>query len=218
MTGAFSVRPYQKADEPAVRRICVDTARLGATRPAEWLFSSYWTMYYTRFELESAWVAADAGGELAGYLTGCLDTLRYRRVMKRAVLPWLAIKCTLLGTWALPASRLFLLNRIAAWSRPEEDPEGLLEKFPAHLHVNLLSPARRQGIGGALIGSFVECATRAGVPGIHLETLEENREACRFFERQGFTLFARKFPFRKIDPALADRAVAVYARPLPRSA
>lgn len=209
-----TVRPYEARDRGAVRAICVANGALPErSRPEDWLFADYWTRYYTDREPGHVWVA-DARGTVTGYLTAAFDTARYRRDMKRRVLPGILVRSALRGTIADPRSRAFILRRIAAWSNMDADPAGLLERFPGHLHVNLAEEARGAGLGAALVEACLAEGRRNGVAGFHLETMSDNARAIRFFEKLGFTEIGRRFPFRHIDPAQADRAVLVYGRPL----
>ena len=197
-----------------MRAICVDNGRLPErSRPEDWVFADYWTRYYTRREPEHAWVAA-RDGAVAGYLTAAFDTARHGREMRSRILPGILVRMSLRGTIMHAPSRLFLLKRWATWSSPDPEPAGLLENYPAHLHVNLREGARNGGLGAALVDGCLAEAKRANVPGIHLKTLYENAGACRFFERMGFALVGKQFPFARIDPALKDRAVVVYGRRL----
>jgi ribosomal protein S18 acetylase RimI-like enzyme len=210
---AVRIRRFAREDIPAVRDICVATGRMKpSTAPAPWIFARYWTDYYTRFEPSHSLVAVGADNRVVGYLTACYDTRVFRRKMKRSVLPSLLMRSVLSGAMAHPASRNFIVKRVSAWAAPDPDPEGLLEKFPAHLHVNILKEAQGKGVGQALMERFLKEAREAGVKGVHLETLASNLPACRFFIRAGFREFARLYPFKKLDPAQAGRAVIVYAR------
>jgi len=207
------VRRLERADIPAVRDICVATAKLKpAQAPAPWMFARYWTDYYTRFERGHALVAVGAEGRVVGYLLACHDTKRFRQRMKTAILPSILMRAVISGAVAQTPSRTFLVRRLGVWAAPEPDPAGLLTKFPAHLHINLLKEAQGKGGGQALLARFLAEAGEAGVKGVHLETLASNMPACRFFIRAGFQEYARLYPFKKLDPAQADRAVIIYAR------
>ena len=213
-TAPGGVRPFRREDEPAVRAICVENARLPeAARHEDWVFADYWTRYYTRREPEHVWVA-EKDGVVVGYLTAAFDTTRHNREMRSRVLPGLLLRMSVRGTIMHMPSRLFFLKRWATWSAPDPEPAGLLETFPAYLHVNLRDGARGLGLGAALMEACLAEATRAALPGIHLKTLETNAGAIRFFERMGFSLVGKQHPFARLDPALKDRAVVVYGRRL----
>ena len=62
---------------------------------------------------------------------------------------------------------------------------ALTAQFPAQLHVNVSASARSQGIGGKLVGAFVEDARLHGCEGAHVVTGRGMRNSG-FYERLGF--------------------------------
>jgi GNAT superfamily N-acetyltransferase len=64
--------------------------------------------------------------------------------------------------------------------------ELLDERWPAHLHINLLPAARGTGLGRRLMESWLEQLRQAGSAGCHLGTILENTRAVTFFEKMGF--------------------------------
>ena len=58
--------------------------------------------------------------------------------------------------------------------------------FIDHLAVD--TRARRHGVGGALIGRAIDWARERRLPGVMLETQNNNVAACKLYERLGFTL------------------------------
>jgi GNAT superfamily N-acetyltransferase len=63
-------------------------------------------------------------------------------------------------------------------------------RFPAHLHINVLSDARGGGIGTALIEAFAKSCKAQEIAGCHAVTADGHRNN-RFFESCGFTAQAR---------------------------
>ena len=208
----LQIRPFVRGDAPAIREICVATGRLRPSQaPEPWIFARYWTDYYIRFEPSHLLVAAQ-GDRVVGYLSSSYDTKGFRKCMRRRILPSLLLRSVLTGAVAHPPSRNFLVKRVSAWAEHESDPPGLLEKFPAHIHIDILKEAQGKGGGTALMERFLAQAREARVPGVHAETLAGNMQGCRFFVKAGFREYARRYPFRKLDPSQAERAVIVYAR------
>lgn len=190
-----TVRPFQARDRDAVRRISYETADGGkpgdSISPDRDFIADLLTAYYTDFEPESAFVAV-AGGEVAGYLTGCLDTRREIKVLFARVIPRAFARGFLAGalfradTWRLVWSALKAALACGA-SRGVD-----LALFPAHLHVNILEGFRGMKIGPRLMEAFERAAKAAGAPGIHLSVREDNAAARRFFEKSGYTLVGRQ--------------------------
>jgi GNAT superfamily N-acetyltransferase len=61
----------------------------------------------------------------------------------------------------------------------------LTARYPAHLHINLDTAWRNQGIGARLIAAFVEHAARRRVRGVHVVTGAAARNVG-FYRREGF--------------------------------
>ncbi|KAF2195040.1 GCN5-related N-acetyltransferas-like protein [Zopfia rhizophila CBS 207.26] len=66
---------------------------------------------------------------------------------------------------------------------------NLLERYPAHLHIDILPEHQRRGYGPKLINTFLEKVKAEGAAGVHLKMLIENVEAKRFYEKLGFRIF-----------------------------
>ncbi len=62
--------------------------------------------------------------------------------------------------------------------------------YPAHLHINLASGYRSQGLGGRLVESFCIHARAAGAPGVHVVTGAGMRNVG-FYQRWGFAEVVR---------------------------
>jgi ribosomal protein S18 acetylase RimI-like enzyme len=172
-----------------VRHICHLTGYMGD--PVDWLwrdeesFADLFTAYYTDAEPESALVA-ELDGVVAGYLLGCVDSRRawnpatvfLRQLVRRGI----AVR---------PGTAGFVWRSFADIARDalhrRLPPSPLFdERWPAHLHIDLLPALRRRGVGHVLVQRWMETLRSAGVAGCHLETIGENRAAIAFFESAGF--------------------------------
>lgn len=204
MASDIIVRSYQSQDREAVRQIACDTADMG--EPVESFFgdreviADLLTRYYTDYESESLWVA-EYEGKVIGYLTGCLDSRRYFRVMAWRLVPQIVIKSILRGvllrqdTWGLFRAAI-KTGRLSGFKR--HIPLG---KYPAHLHVNIQKGFRSENIGRHLVERFIEQLEVRGLRGIHLAVRQDNVRARKFFEHLGFielsrypTVYTRKGP------------------------
>lgn len=181
------IRTYRAPDEQAVRRICFDTALLGQPMAPYFgdsqLVTDALLSYYIRFEPESLFVA-EADGQVAGYLSGCLDTHRFEVLYRRYVLPRIAWRWLLRRHWLRRNAwdLLFASARHArAWEASRQD---LLHTYPAHLHMNLDARFRGQGVGGRLLEAFTEHARGQRSAGIHLSAESEGGKV--FFLKAGF--------------------------------
>jgi GNAT superfamily N-acetyltransferase len=180
------VRPYRAEDRPRVREIAYATGYMGESPAWYWRdaesFAEIWTGWYTDHEPESAFVAAD-GGDVAGYLVGCVDTAR-------ALSPRDAIVRQLVRRQLLfrPGTAGFFWRSIRDTWRAGDVPSGELHdpRWPAHLHINLLPAARGKGAGRGLVEAWLARLRSLGSPGCHLGTLAENRHGIAFFRSVGF--------------------------------
>lgn len=180
------VRPYRPEDRARVRRIAFETGYMGEPIDFQWgdaeSFADLLTPYYTDLEPESLFLA-ERGGEVVGYLMGCADSRRAAGFTERA-----ARGLLLRGALLRPSIAGFFWRSIADVVRDRGAPRESLddERWPAHLHINLLPEARGEGAGGALMRTWLDRLRERGVPGVHLGTFAENRGAQAFFVSRGF--------------------------------
>ena len=183
------VRRYRSTDRAAVRRICCDTADRG--EPVEQffhdrdVFADLLTVYYTEEEPSSVWVA-EHDGRVVGYLTGCLDSRRYRRATAWRIVPRAVLNGLRRGhlgsvkTWRLAWAALRTWRY--RWGRA---PLPLAD-YPAHIHLNVERAFRGRGLGRQLLERFMASARSAGVPGLYAAVRADNTPSCHLFERMGF--------------------------------
>lgn len=192
--GDVAIRPYRPSDRAAVRRVCFETGYMG--EPVAWMwrdeesFADLFSGYWTDHEADSALVA-EVDGAVAGYLLGCDDTRRVgnpaammgRHMVRRGLLlrPGTAgVMWRMIGDAAVGAARHDL------------PPASVYdERWPAHLHIDLLPVCRGRGVGAALVRRWLDTLRTRGVPGCHLETMAENHGAVAFFTAMGFTARGR---------------------------
>lgn len=176
------IRPYQPADLPALRRICLLTGDLGTD--ATGLFSDdgivpdVFLEPYVTLAPETAWVV-EVDGEPVGYLVSTLDTAAFSERWRRE---WTA---EYRRRHPNPEPGSAWLDRIA-----DEAYFWIDAGYPAHLHIDLLPEAQGRGAGRALMRQLGLAAIEAGVPGIHLVMSPENTAARAFYDRLGFEQLA----------------------------
>ena len=194
-TMSLVIRPYAPGDRSGVREICCETGDRG--EPVDGLFedrdvfADLVTRYYTDDEPQSTWIAED-GGRIVGYLTGCLDTGRYERVLLRRVIPRAFVKAVLRG--GLFSRRTWRWAR-AGWHTQQTrwgQWQSSLASYPAHFHVNIRRGFRGQRLGERLVERFLDAVRAAGLPGVHVAVRADNAASCRFFERMGFLELERR--------------------------
>lgn len=189
------IRPFELNDREAVRRICVDTADGGAPLDVELfpdpeLFADLLTQYYTDYNPAMLWVA-DAGGEVVGYLSGCLDTLAMQRVSMRKVVPASLWRSIWRGTWCRLGTWRTLWNNAWVWTESLLQRQRHVQRYPAQLHVNLKPGFRGHQVGRRLVEHFLGQARENRVGGVEASVREDNVKARRFFETLGFVALGR---------------------------
>lgn len=190
----IAIRPYQPRDRSAVRTLACDTADRG--RPLERFFADrdlaadLLTRYYTDDEPQASWIAED-DGHVIGYLTGCLDSQRCRRAVAWRIAPAAVLRglCHR-ALWSARTWRLLVaaVRTGLAGGFRRAIP---LDRYPAHLHVNVQERFRAQQVGTRFIERFLAQASEAGARGIHVSVRADNVPACRVFQRLGFTELSR---------------------------
>jgi len=120
-----------------------------------------------------------------------LDTRKYLKVIRNILMPRILLKSLIRGvffrkdTWRILGC---LIKTARAGGFKRDIP---LEKFSAHLHLNVRKDYRGRKVGAGLMQRFIQQAREAGIRGIHLSAREDNSNACKFFESQGFKLLKR---------------------------
>jgi ribosomal protein S18 acetylase RimI-like enzyme len=165
-------------------------------------FADMFTGYYTDREPGSAFVV-EVDGEVEGYLLGCLDssaawnpaTVAARHIVRRAVAfrpGTAAVVWRTFGDAAVDLAR----RRVKLRDLDFADP-----RWPAHLHIDLLAPARGRGAGRLLMHAWFATLRERGISGCHLGTMAENARAIGFFTAMGF----RRLGGPQLIPGLRTR-------------
>ena len=201
----ITVRLYQPADRPAIRRLAWETSDPAAATDlldAEFV-ADLLTDYYVRWAPGTVWVA-QIDNTVAGYLTGCLQERRYAQLMAWRIVPGAICRAWARGRLGSPR----LWGRAVTWLLALRRQEQAARRpYPAHLHINLDPRFRRQGIGPRLMERFLAQVRDAGVPGVCAGVRADNAAARRFFERLGFIPAFR-------HPSFSASDTVVYAKRL----
>lgn len=184
----FTVRGATAADRADLYRICLLTGDAGTDATGlcadPELLGHVYVGPYLALEPQFAF-ALDDGTGVAGYVLGAVDTDDFEQDCERSWWPALRAR--------YPAPEP---SRRACWNRDEEligmihhpvpTPGAVLERYPSHLHIDLLPQAQGRGLGALLIGRLLTALAAAGSPGVHLGVSSSNHRARRFYARVGF--------------------------------
>jgi ribosomal protein S18 acetylase RimI-like enzyme len=184
------IRDARPRDESALYAICLRTGAGGGDATGLYddpdLLGHVYVGPYLRLEPDFALVFEDDIG-VAGYILGTPDTRAFERICEREWWPPLRRR------YPLPAgpedhgdSRLVRLVHA-----PPSPPDELVADHPAHLHIDLLQRAQRQGHGRRLMTTLLDRFAAAGAPGVHLGVGTANHRAIAFYGAMGFTAAGR---------------------------
>jgi GNAT superfamily N-acetyltransferase len=187
----MTIRPYRADDRDRVRHICFATGLMGDPVAGQWRdeasFADMFSSYYTDVEPGSASVV-EIDGIVSGYLLGCVDGQRAfdpaRVALRHIVRRGIAVRPGTAGiVWRTAFDGVGDLARRRV---RRDDLDFRDQRWPAHLHIDLLPEARGSGAGRLLIAGWLERLRSGHVPGCHLTTFAENTAAIAFFTSIGF--------------------------------
>ena len=180
-----TLRGYRTDDLTALYDICLTTGAAGADATDQHsdpqLVGHIYAAPYGVLQPEWAMVAEDELG-VAGYIVGTPDSNGFAALEERDWWPALRQRYVSPPTSITASDR----QRLAAINNPEINPAHIVAAYPAHIHMNLRSRLRGQGVGSALLQRWIAQARAAGVPGIHLGANASNAGGVAFWQRSGF--------------------------------
>lgn len=190
----FVIRPARTEDPAEVARlyeICLRTGSDGAdasaltTEPN--LLGEIYLGAYLRFAPELAFVLVDTrlpGAEgVVGYVIGTADTAAFEAVLDREWWPHLRERYPL-GTFPEGS---YDANLVAIIHGEHHSDPAVLERYPAHLHIDLLPGGQGGGNGRRMLTTLFDALRAAGAPGVHLGVSTTNTQATGFYAHIGFT-------------------------------
>lgn len=180
-----TIRTFRDTDRAELRTLF---ARAGDDSPTESLWGhaeSEAAMYLDPYLdlLPDSVFLAEIDGALVGYLTGCADSAAFPSETKRMDD---AIRRYRLMTKRGPAAFFArsLADLLVTKLRRQPTAGDFTDpRWPAHLHINVAPEARGTGAAAGLMRAWLD---QLGSTGCHLQTLQENVRARKFFERNGF--------------------------------
>jgi ribosomal protein S18 acetylase RimI-like enzyme len=186
---ATRIRPYRPSDLDALYRICLQTADRG--RDATSLYRDprlpghVHAAPYGVLEPSLAFVAEDAAG-VGGYIVGALDSLDFARRLERQWWPGLRRRYPPPPP-EVPERRWTPDERMAyGIYHPWPVSPELAERYPSHLHINLVPRLQARGNGRRLISTLIGALRAQGSDGVHLRVNRHNLRAAGFYRRIGF--------------------------------
>ncbi|WP_206305483.1 GNAT family N-acetyltransferase [Actinacidiphila soli] len=188
-----AVRPFTLVDLPGVYRVCLRTGDSGRDATALYrdpdLLAHIYAAPYPAADPGLTFVAHDEEG-LLGYVVGTADTYAFEEWLAEHWWPPLRGRypealATDPGDGTLDWQRVAHIHQ----ARPVDEP--LYERFPAHLHIDILPRGQRTGLGRRLMTTLLTALRGRGVSGVHLGVGSGNPRAHAFYLAVGFTETSR---------------------------
>lgn len=181
-------------DRDALYRICLLTADSGEDGTAMYrdpeLVGHVYAGPYLAGQPDLTFVLEDAGG-VCGYVLGAQDTRAFGAWEEREWWPDLRRRSP--DPAGIPAARRSPDERLAFLiHHPSQMPAEVLDRYPSHLHIDLLPRAQGGGNGRRLLEKLFAALREGGSPGVHLGVGIKNVRAQGFYRHLGFTELRRE--------------------------
>ena len=184
------IRKCRKSDLEGIRNVCYKTGYMGEDASGHFfdkiLFGLLFCCYYCKYEPEHCFVAEDRG-KVVGYIMGSPNTERQARLFLVKMGWRILFRVALVTSWR-HSKDLKLILHLLRLPRSTIPHKEINAKYPAHLHIDILSTHQRQGLGTRLMQRFETHIRNFGVKGTHLGTSEGNYKAVPFYKKLGYEI------------------------------
>lgn len=169
----YSIRNLKASDKEDVRHICIETASGFSTDTPlkRAVLCDLYCDYYVDYASDTSFVAVDDSDKAVGYVFCAPDYREYEKNYRKYLLPVLRKH---------KFSRALTKNLELVFERK------LAHGMPAHLHIDILPEAQRQGIGHRLMNALMFRLHKLGVPKVYLVVGSSNVKGVSFYEKYGF--------------------------------
>jgi ribosomal protein S18 acetylase RimI-like enzyme len=179
------LRAANIADLPELRRICLETGDSGkdATHLHKMpeLVGDIYVAPYVIHEPDFAYVLL-AENKVVGYLLGVLDTRSFEKTLVEKYWPIAKAKYEQINFEITPSDQELL----AELSKQGFSDEELTERYPSHLHIDIVESHQSAGFGKSMIAFLLSELKQAGSSGVHLHMSASNDRARVFYKKFGF--------------------------------
>ena len=174
------IRSFRASDVDKLYDICLATGDAGDDAAHLYrdptLLGHVYAGPYAALAPDAVFVAEDAEG-IGGYILGARDTAAFEDLLEARWWPALRARYPDVAEPVTPDERMRRLIH-----HPPRMPRRIVEKYPAHLHIDLLPRLQGKGVGKRLLDTWREAI---GVP-VHLAVGERNARAVKFYRAYGF--------------------------------
>lgn len=170
----INIRKYEEKDFDDMRYICLNSD--GPDEVPEEPVASFLTTtycdYYIEKEPENCFVL-DSDGKAVGYVISAENYDRFIEVFKNEYAPKTKKFGEMRYEWALHST---------------DEQREVKDKYPAHLHINILPEFQKMGFGSKLIDTLIRHLKAKKVKGLCLTCGSYNKGAIEFYKKYGFEL------------------------------
>ncbi len=175
----IGIKKISKDDKFRLEYVCRQTAgeQSKTDEKIGQIVTKTYSSYYAREETENCFGLYD-DNVLVGYIICAENASKFKKIYRKKDVKEIASlsKKAAAFAWVLPIPYIFFKN-----------------KYPAHLHIDILEEYQNKGYGSEMINTLLKHLKEKDVKGIMLMTDEDNFGAIRFYERHGFKVIAKAF-------------------------
>jgi ribosomal protein S18 acetylase RimI-like enzyme len=187
------IRRARAGDEPGAYYVCLKTGDYGNDgepfyREDPDALGRIFVGPYLAFEPDLSLVLEDEQG-ICGYALGAFDSRIFYSCYEAE---WRSQLCAQFPAPTGNPARWSPVERVHSWYH---DPDYFCpepyDKYPSHLHIDLLPRAQGRGYGRRMLEQLMDKLRARGSPGAHLGLSERNTRAFGFYQRLGFQELVR---------------------------
>lgn len=135
---------------------------------------------YLKFADQTSFTLIDENGVGIGYGLSVLDTILFEESTSEK---WWPIIQEKYEQYRFRRKECWLIEEIF---NPSPSPRQLLQDYPSHGHIDLLSHAQGQGFGRAMMMQMESRLSELGSKGFHLRVSTHNFRALAFYKALGY--------------------------------
>ncbi len=187
------IRPARPGDEPGAYYVCLKTGDFGNDGEPFYqddpdALGRIFVGPYLAYEPDLSLVLEDEQG-ICGYALGAFDS---RGFFARYESEWRPDLCHRFPEPHGDPSRWTRAQQIHyCYHHPDYFCPEPYDKYPSHLHIDLLPRAQGRGYGRAMMEQVMAKLRSRGSPGAHLGLSATNTRAFGFYQRLGFRELTR---------------------------
>ncbi len=192
----YTIRQAHFLDTDSIYNICLKTGNNGRDASDLYIYphllGDYYAANYMTFENDACFVITEdeetKESTAQGYILGCTNSKRFNEWMETTWLPPLRKK------YILTSGKSETENTLIRTLHEDHNTPILpqLQKYPAHLHIDILPHLQGKGLGAKLIKTFEAYLQKKNIAGVHLGVSGENKSAIGFYQKQGFEIIDEK--------------------------